>query len=374
MPELPLIPDGARPNPFCALARDYSGDRSMRFVSTVEGVRPRHRAKRELLAYALRVSGLGALALRLPCWRGVVALSYHRIGDASQSDLYRSVWSGSSEALDHHLKLVKRHFQVVDPGRWRPELLRQRGRHVMVTFDDGYRDLYESAHPVLQANSVKAGMFLCSGFIDGRATAWWDEIAWMVRRSAGDELPPGPWSSRPLSLSPENLENTIEVATRSYWTVDEAATEEFLERLASTTGTGRRPPSTSDWITWDMARELSEAGHAIGAHTVTHPILSRLPPSRQREEIIGSLDRIEAELGQRPRWLAYPVGTPGAFNRVTREVAHEAGLELAFSNIPGRISEHNFAALDLRRIPVETLRVPGVLSATLALPQLFARS
>jgi peptidoglycan/xylan/chitin deacetylase (PgdA/CDA1 family) len=122
-----------------------------------------------------------------------------------------------------------------------------------------------------------------------------------------------------------------------------------------------------------MAREMRAAGHQIGAHTVTHPILARLPHAQQRKEISGSVDRIEAELGERPRWLAYPVGVTGTFNEDSRLAAREAGIELAFSNYGGRVTRSNFLALDIRRTSAETLRTPTLFTATLALPPLFAR-
>jgi peptidoglycan/xylan/chitin deacetylase (PgdA/CDA1 family) len=321
----------------------------------------------------MQQSRLDALLLRVPCWRGVVALTYHRIGDGSSSDLYPGVWSATADGLDRQLKLIKRHFDLIDPHRLTPELLAMRGRGVIVTFDDGYRDVYEVARPVLDANGVRAVMFLCSGFIDGVATAWWDEIAWMLRRSTVDELAPGPWSDSPLALRDERLPEVIDVVTGAYWALEDGAGEPFLERLGQATGAGRRPPAPDDWITWEMARALKSAGHVIGGHTVTHPILSRSPPVRQREEIVRSLDRIEAETGERPRLFAYPVGTRAAINESARQSARDAGIELAFSNYRGHVTARNFSAFDVRRIPAEILRVRSILSATLALPQVFAR-
>ena len=128
-----------------------------------------------------------------------------------------------------------------------------------------------------------------------------------------------------------------------------------------------------DWITWDMARELKAGGQAIGAHTVTHPVLSRLPRAQQLAEITGSLDRIEAELGERPRWLAYPVGTRSAFTAATVDCAREAGIALAFSNYDGHVRPGPPAPLDIRRVSVGSLHAPEFFAATLLLPQLFAR-
>jgi peptidoglycan/xylan/chitin deacetylase (PgdA/CDA1 family) len=300
-------------------------------------------------------------------------LSYHRIGDGSSSDLYRPLWGATPEQLDDQLRLIKRRFEVLDPARLSRDLLTERGRRVMVTFDDGYRDLYELAHPVLESNRVRAAMFLCSGFIDGNASAWWDEIAWMLHHSKVAVLAPGPWYPAPLSLSEAELELAVETVIRAYWKLDESATQDLLDRLADSTGAGRRPTASSDWITWKMARELRDAGHVIGAHTLSHPLLSRVPPTRQREEIVGSLDRIEQELGERPRWLAYPVGTRDAVTETTRHIADLSGVELAFNNARGRVVPGKLDRLDIYRVPAETLRAPSVFSATLALPQVFLR-
>jgi peptidoglycan/xylan/chitin deacetylase (PgdA/CDA1 family) len=341
----------------------------------LEQVPLKRRSKRAIVADGLRVSGLSALLLRVAPWRGAVVLSYHRIGEAATSDANRDLWT-TAESLDDQLRFLKRWFEILEPADLtRAERLASRGRRVMVTFDDGYRDLYEVAFPVLQANRVRATMFLCSGFIDGLASAWWDEIAWMLRHSALSELPPGSWSSQPLSLNAADLEHAIDVATRSCWALSPAAAAELLEQLAAVTGAGRRPAASAaaDWITWDMVREMRAAGHQIGAHTVTHPILARLPRAQQREEIAGSADRIAAELGERPRWLAYPVGVRGSFNEDSRVAAGETGIELAFSNYGGRVTSSNFHALDVRRVSAETLRTATLFTATLALPPLFAR-
>jgi peptidoglycan/xylan/chitin deacetylase (PgdA/CDA1 family) len=335
--------------------------------------RARRHSQRAMFTAGLRASGLGAVFRRLPAWRGALVLSYHRIGDRSQSDLHRGLFSTSAEGLDRQLRLLTRHFDLVAPGQLDADLLAARGRHVIVTFDDGYRDLYELAHPVLQANNVRALMFLCTGFIDGQERAWWDDIGWMLRHAPLPELPPGPWSPRPLPLAGAEVESAIDVLTRAYWGLAPPQASEFLLALASATGAGIRPTSAADWITWDMARELKGAGHVIGAHTASHPLLSRLPRARQLEEIVRSLDRVDTELGERPRWLAYPVGTKDAFDATTIEVARQAGVEMAFSNYGGRVTRAGFTPLDVRRVPVESMRTFDLFSATVSLPQVLAR-
>jgi peptidoglycan/xylan/chitin deacetylase (PgdA/CDA1 family) len=328
----------------------------------------------------LRVTGLGRALLALPCWRGTVILSYHRIGDARRSELHHGVFTVAPEAFDAQLRLLRRHFEVIDPASFEPrprssdQRRPPRGRRVMVTFDDGYRDLYEHAAPLLREHGVRAAVFLSSGLIDGSATAWWDEIAWMVHRAERTELAPGAWSPAPMSLAPAARERTIETVIRAYWELAPERCTPFLDRLAAATGAGHRPAraAVEDWITWEMARELRDAGHVVGAHTVTHPVLARLPRAAQLREIAGSIERIEAELGDRPRWLAYPVGVAGAVDADTLTAARDAGVEVAFANGGGYLAAAPADPLALPRVSVESRRDPALFAATLALPQLFA--
>lgn len=321
----------------------------------------------------MRASGAHRLLASVPSWRGTIVLSYHRIGDASASELSRSLFSASPDLLDRQLRFLSRHFELIDPAALEQGLGRGRGRRVLVTFDDGYRDLYEQAAPVLRAHGVRVLMFLCTGFLDGTAGAWWDEIAWMLRRAGSSTLPDGPWGPAGLDLSSTGLEQTIDAVTRAYWDLPAVRGPAFLDDLATATGAGRRPSSSGDWVTWEMAREMQAEGHMIGGHTRTHPLLSRIDPSSQQEEISGSLDRLDAELGRRPTTMAYPVGTRAAFDEHSRRAAHAAGIQFAFSNYGGRVRRGVDDPLDVPRAAVESMRPYELFEATLLLPELLLR-
>jgi peptidoglycan/xylan/chitin deacetylase (PgdA/CDA1 family) len=327
----------------------------------------------QVLARGLAWSGVGRALRSVGSWRGALVLNYHRVGDASRSDLDRALWSASAEQLDRQLGFIARNFEVIGPAQLADAAAARRGRRVLVTFDDGYRDLYTLAFPVLEAHGVRATLFLCSGFVDGIATAWWDEIAWMLRSSPQRELAPGAWSRDPLPLSAPGLEHSIERVNLAYRELEPAPAERFLEALAETTATARRTRDAADWITWDMAREMRAAGHEIGGHTVNHPLLARLPVARQRAEIAGSLDRIEAELGERPRWFSYPVGLRDAFNADTRMCLREAGVELAFSNYGGYVRPASLSPYDVPRSNIGPALEGATFRAVLTLPQVCAR-
>ena len=151
---------------------------------------------------------------------------------------------------------------------------------------------------------------------------------------------------------------------------------EYLEFLAGATGSGRCPagPAAGLWMTWEMLREMRSAGMTIGGHTVTHPVLARLPQPAQCEEIVACGRRLAQELGEPMRYLSYPVGGPDAFDDGTRACLREAGVQYAFSYYGGYRTFDDWDDLDVRRIAIECEMGPAAVRAIVTLPWLFGRS
>jgi len=306
-----------------------------------------------MAAAALERSGLGALLRLAPTWRGVVALGYHRIGTPGDTPFDRAVFDATAEDFDAQVAFLVRNFDVVGPG----DLASARpGRHVLITFDDGYRDSHAVALPILRAHGATATFFLTTGFLDRSRLAWWDEVAWMVAVSGRDR-----------SLIPALLDRAKALPGG-----ERAA---FLDRLARDTGAGRAPAGAADgqWMTWDMARELLAAGMHVGGHTVTHPILARLDPDAQRAEILGCAARLRAELGVPMRWFSHPNGDRGSFDDRTRAILAAAGVELAFAFGGGFVRRRVADRFDVPRLPVGRRTEGPAFAATLTLPQVFNR-
>jgi peptidoglycan/xylan/chitin deacetylase (PgdA/CDA1 family) len=333
------------------------------------------RSRRARAAGLLAKPGLRTVARRLPRWRGVVVLNYHRIGDRAGQQWDRTLWNADAETLDAQLATLARHADVVAPE----DILRlaredRPGRHVLLTFDDGYRDNYEVAYPLLRRHGLTATFFPTVGFLDDARAAWWDELAWMVRHATRATIPPGDWLPEALPLGPEQ-EATIAVLVARYKTLPGKDAERFLDEVAEATGAGRCGPADSAelWMTWEMLRELQTGNMRIGGHTVNHPILARLPIAQQEQEIAGCAQRLEQELGQPMTWFAYPVGASDSFTVDTQRILRERGVQLAFSFHGGFADFARWNPLDVPRIHVGADHGPELLRATLWLPRLFTR-
>ncbi|HEY5260811.1 MAG TPA: polysaccharide deacetylase family protein [Solirubrobacteraceae bacterium] len=323
----------------------------------------------------LALPGVGKLARHLPRWRGVLTLNYHRVGDSAGQPWDRTLWSTNADTLDAQLGVLARHAEVVTPEEV-PRLVRDNrpGRRVLLTFDDGYRDNFKVAFPLLRKHGLCATFFLASGFLDHPRAAWWDELAWMVRRATRTKMSAGEWLPGSLALGPEQ-DATIATIVAHYKTLPSDDTERYLEYVASATGAGRcdRTASADLWMTWEMARELRSAGMQIGGHTVTHPILARVPQAQQEEEIAGCKLRLQEELGQEMDWFAYPVGAQDTFTDDTRRILRDHGVQLAFSFYGGFGHFTEWDSLDVPRVHVGPDHGPELLQAMVWLPRLFAR-
>lgn len=333
-------------------------------------------SKRERAAALLDARPLRAPLRRLRLWRGVLVLNYHRIGDPSSRPWDRTLWSTTAEGLDEQLALLARETDVVGPADLPGLADLGRGRHVLLTFDDGYRDNYDLAFPLLRRHGLTAAFFLATGFLDSPRVAWWDEVAWMIRHAARDAIPAGPWLSEDVPLHAPDAESAIASILAAYKSLPTRDAEALLDHVAEGAGVRRCTPedAVGAWMTWDMAREMRDGGMTIGGHTVSHPILAGLPVERQREEITTCARRLYEELGIAMTSFSYPVGGRGTFTVDTRRLLREQAVALAFSFYGGFARFDRWDPLDVPRIHVGPALDRQGLQATLRLPQLFAPS
>jgi peptidoglycan/xylan/chitin deacetylase (PgdA/CDA1 family) len=325
--------------------------------------------KKRIAARLLSGTGIGrALAALLP-QRGVLVLNYHRIGDGAASPYDRELWSATAEAFDAQVGFLARHCDVISPADLDDALARPGGRKVLVTFDDGYIDNYQLAFPILRRHGVPATFFIATGFIDRPSVPWWDEIAWLVRNTQRPRLSLAPWFGKPVAIGPRRTP-AIRKLLSKYKSLPADDAEAMLASLRAAAGVAHPPGAPGHWMDWPMIREMADAGMTIGGHTMHHPVLSRLSPARQREEIEGCAARILAETGRPMEYFAYPVGNRWAFDHATQACLAAAGVRRAFSYYGG-YATRAAPRFDVPRVAIEDHVGIHEFKAMTRLPQVF---
>lgn len=331
-------------------------------------------SKRHLLAKTLDLTGVGRALRSVHAWEGILILNYHRIGDGGRSMFDHNLWSADEEEFEQQVSLLARRFDVIGLPDLERALSDSHGRYVMITFDDGYRDNYSSAFPILKRHGVPATFFLTTGFLDRPQVPWWDEIAWMVRSSTISELKASQWLATTLNLDETNRERAISRLLSIYKKLPGEEAPEYVEWLASALETGRCPQGLADelWMTWDMVREMEANGMSFGGHTVTHPILANLSSEQQEWEVAECQNRLTRELGHPADSFSYPVGGRSSFNIFTRMALAQHGFRWGFTYTGGLCRPGHTDLLAINRAAVEVDVDGPLFRAMTTLPQLFA--
>jgi peptidoglycan/xylan/chitin deacetylase (PgdA/CDA1 family) len=180
---------------------------------------------------------------------------------------------------------------------------------------------------------VPATFFLATSFIDG-GRMWNDSVIETIRRAQGDTLDARCIGLDTLSISTIGLRRqAIErlLAALKYLPLEER--QRRIEELAAETS--RSLPSDL-MMTAEQVRHLRASDMEIGAHTVTHPILTQLNSERADSEIRDSKLRLEAITGNPVTLFAYPNGKPGRDYRQEHVgMVKRLGFEAAVSTAQG---------------------------------------
>lgn len=218
-------------------------------------------------------------------------------------------------------------------------------RAAAITFDDGYADNCTVALPILRRAGLPATFFIATGYLDG-GRMWNDTVIDVMRRAQGPDL-----DLIPLKLGRYPV-GTLEARRHSLGQLlgklkylEPGVREGLANDVAAAANI--QPPRDL-MLTAGQVRTLAESGMTIGAHTISHPILSRVDEQQARTEMIQSKQQLEAITGSAVTLFAYPNGKPGTDYTATHvQLAREAGFAAAVSTGWGAATK----ACDIFQIP-----------------------
>lgn len=230
-------------------------------------------------------------------------LYYHRIGSRYRGARNISV---SAENFEAQIEFISQNYKV---ARFEDDFTECNEKTVIIGFDDGYRDVYDIAFPILKKYKVPATVFMVSGGISGKEL-WNDRLEriWLGR---GRELLDEYYQMHELMRShfcPKELERLLSLQ------------EELLEINIIDKDTNRL-------LNENELRELADSSLiTIGGHTMSHSDLSFLPEDEQHREICEDKKRIESIIGEEINLFSYPFGGVG---KITSEILKKAGYKKA---------------------------------------------
>ncbi|OJT20880.1 hypothetical protein BO221_28695 [Archangium sp. Cb G35] len=262
--------------------------------------------------------------------KGVKALTYYaglhpaslRLGEGEAAILFYhkvqrrpvGVWGEpvlDVHAFEEHVAFLARQYQpvllseLVAGLEGRARLPR---RAVALTFDDGYRNNLYLVAPILARHGVPATIFITTGLVGTDGWMWGYELEEIFSRSPPEQVcqaseDPAIMRLGSLGLGPRVLMS----ACVEY--LKELPHESMLDIVGRMRAKFPVPVNDENrFLSWEEVRELAHQGFELGAHTRSHPILTRLPLAEVERELRSCRDTLEEKLGVRPALFSYPNG------------------------------------------------------------------
>jgi peptidoglycan/xylan/chitin deacetylase (PgdA/CDA1 family) len=226
-------------------------------------------------------------------------------------------------------------------------------RFVAITIDDGYRDTLQWAYPLLKFYEAPFAVYIPTSFPDRLGELWWLVLEAVVSRNQRVSLL---IDGREQSFECISIADKRHLYDELYGWVRSFKTEDELRRVVRDLA-GRYHVDIAAFcdelcMSWDELNTLAaDPLVTIGAHTVNHVMLAKVPERSARAEMEMSRSVIEASLGARPDHLAYPVGDPTSAGPREFRIAAELGFKTAVTTRPGVIfPEHRDHLMALPRI------------------------
>jgi peptidoglycan/xylan/chitin deacetylase (PgdA/CDA1 family) len=251
--------------------------------------------------------------------RKLLILSHHRITSPGDKFTYLGV---SQDIFEQQIVFLKKYFKIVSfkegveslkTGSIKESLL-------VLNFDDGYRDNYLYAFPILKKYNIIATIFLTVGFIGTKKRFWWDVVAdtilgfphFKIKKIVKVDMIDGINDSL-QKMSPKERNTKIKEIKKRF---------EF----------SRNNKGEREILNWEEIKEMSRYGIEFGSHTLTHPDLTLLGKDELIREISMSKQVLEEALGKKILGFAYP---HGFYNDDVKKIVKESNYLYARTMLNG---------------------------------------
>lgn len=309
-----------------------------------------------LIRFLIFYSGVASL-LSLFRKNGGVILTYHSINDVSVN-LIHTPNIVSTENFEKQIKYLSAKKKVVSLDELVTNI--QKGikipkGSVVVTFDDGYKDNYLNAYPILKKYNIPATTFLATNYIDSNNMKWDDELSYKIKTSKCESLILKTANSMRYNLKgKKGKEKVINDLIKLLFESSNKKREEHLLELHNNLNVKLPEQAAKNtMLSWENVRTMAhESNISFGTHTCSHNKLTNISLEEAREEIAKSKQIIENEIGEKISFFSYPYGIKNCYNDQIKHLLRENGFICAVTANYGKNNSNN-DIFELKRIRVK---------------------
>ncbi len=297
---------------------------------------------------------------------------YHYVRDAEKTQ-YPGIKGISVKAFAEQVSYLQHHYGIISLDQYLGFLKGEEDvprNAAILSFDDGLKDHYSHAFPILRERGLPASFYpltapLTEGWVQPVQKVHFllakmateqvaDEFNFILRRDYPEQYRQYEVTDRTMPANPKRwgppLERNLKYIVGQ---LDPKTKSAIVDEIFGRVFEDERAMCREIYLGWQEMREMIEGGMTFGGHTHSHPMLSRLSLSQQREELRKSKDILETHLGIGITHLSYPYGD---FDETSIGILKELGYESAVAiqaevNLGRKVNPFIIKRLDTNDIP-----------------------
>jgi peptidoglycan/xylan/chitin deacetylase (PgdA/CDA1 family) len=306
-------------------------------------------------------------------------LAYHGVHDPMLHPSFheKELISAYSHEFARQLDYIKNHFTVISFAQLKEKLdagsLSENS--LIITFDDGFRDNYNIAFPLLKERNLPATIFLTTGHINTNNLIWFQKLFLLLKRTRIDTLHIKEPFLHINMRSDEEKSKAKRQIMQFLKNVPDEKRLSFIHEIEQYLGVQIDELTLPRMLlNWDEVREMCNYGIEFGSHTVTHPVLSQVSDEKLEFELTASKMKIELELKKEVTSISYPFGGKNAFDERIQKAVMNAGYDFGVSYIHGLNYGSTFDLFALNRLHIESVLNLPLFKIQMHWPELLPHS
>jgi len=337
------------------------------------------RGKRKLLADILFDTGLIGPISRFMSNNKLIIFNYHRIKSDTPgvtSDFDDGVYNLNADMFYRQMKWMKQHTRIVSEADLIGDAAKSLNTNkkltrplVAITFDDGYRDNYDIAYPILKSLQIPAFFFICTEMIWERQLRWWDILAYLIKKCEKPSIVINE-TEYPLETERSSIIADFLQQLKPY---PLSQIQDYLQLISNACEVNFPSNDVQDneLMTLEQICEMQKAGMIIGSHTHTHQAMSAMNHDIIHQELTISKRLLEETTGQPVRSVSYPYGRYQYIPLSVQNTARKCGYQLGFTSSSGVNYLNELHPMVLNRFSCNLEQI-STAALTAAWPDLFA--
>ncbi|WP_339755317.1 polysaccharide deacetylase family protein [uncultured Winogradskyella sp.] len=262
-----------------------------------------------------------------------IVLNYHNFSKYNNYGVKRGsiLETGYDEQFGHQIQWLSKHFKFLYPEEFF-ENKPKKGVYVLLTFDDGYKDNYDIAFPILKKYNSKAIFFVVTKLIGTKEWLLHDKLRYLVTVE---------------TLTETEIENQLRQLNQG----------KLIDQKYLSIVDNFDIPNHRLMMNWEELSEIINEGYFVQPHTHNHSMLSISPMEKQFAELNTSIEVLTNKLNHNAKYFAFP---NGMFNSTTLQILKKSIINYSFTTISG-INTLDEDVFKIKRIGVNASDTLGVI-------------